>query len=390
MTAPIPSAENHRDVAIPMEPSYVPAPSFRSSAQLCGREVTKCGANLIFLLGYVASGAGIFYAAVHSLPVTGGLSAGAMCVQALAHRWWTKYSNLTSASETVHSAALEAHSAASTLQQAASQGQMLAQRVSNVAVILEKGSEKLSEGISVGTVQEIDAKVSEFMAETEGLESLNIELKSEVEHLKTAIVPINLLVSSFKKYLLTIRKEMALSLDKIESFGSFGRKFNHLAEVTHREVSETGLSMQEILRSLSEDATLTLNALREANRQFINLLQDKNREFQSAVLSLAEVSKQCDQGQEQRAQLIERIQEQERQNVALQQRVAQIIEALELERSHWQQSLASQQPLLSEATMSISSERQKIHSLIERLESFVKDLEESSGDESAGVGEEKE
>jgi chromosome segregation ATPase len=373
MVSPSSPIENAHHVDIPVHSQPLPQLHYhnRKRANFCGREVTKCGAHMIFGAGYLASGGGIAYAVAYSVPAIGAISAVAICLQAVAHRWWSSYSNLTNASEDVQYAAVDARSAATSVQHAAVIGSELARRVSSAAYHVEQGAERISLAVGVGRFPDVEASVADILAHTQHLAQENVKLQEEIDELKSTLSPLMGIVGSFRTSLVEIRRGFKTAGPQLQALIELEQRFSVVSSAVCENVGGFSAKIQELLERMSEEALITLQILRDNHQAVITALEKKNQELKDAMVAAAQLSGSLIDRDAEIKSLVERLEAQGRENVLVQEKVASVILTIKSEKESFSEAISHGASDVSSMTGSLKVEREQLEALLMRLQSMI-------------------
>jgi chromosome segregation ATPase len=373
MVVPSSPIENAHHIDMQVQPHPLPQLNYhrRKTANFCGREVTKCGAHMIFGAGYLASGGGIAYAIAYSVPAIGAISAVALCIQAVAHRWWTSYSNLTNASEDVQYAAVDARSAATSVHHAAAIGSELARRVSSAAYHVEQGAERISLAVGVGRFPDVEASVADTLAHAQHLAQENVKLQEEIDELKSTLSPLMGIVGSFRTSLVEIRRGFKTAGPQLQALIELEQRFSLASTAVSENVCGFSSKIQELLERMSEEALITLQILRDNHQAVMTTLEKKNQELKEALAVASQLSGSLTERDTEIKSLVERLEAQGRQNVLIQERVASVVASIDSERESFSEAISTGASEVSSLTGSLKIEREQLAALLQRLQSMV-------------------
>lgn len=277
-----------------LQPIAAPEPSRGSQARMCGRDVTKCGAHLIFGVGYAVSGFGVFYAVSSSMAVMGGVCAVAICVQAVAHRWWSQYANMSRATENVQDAAFRANLAAIEVQNVTQVGFNIAGRVFDAANMVDQSSTRIANTLDSVAVEELQENAAFVQGSSDDIEASTERMHSQLEILRSTLSPFMGMIGSFRTSLKEIHRSSVNAEPYIKSFEHIEQRFVVLQERVFTEVHSSRDNIHAMLKTLEDEALLTYEVLREQSKHLTSLLEEKTAQLEHTLRALQDMTQRSE------------------------------------------------------------------------------------------------
>jgi septal ring factor EnvC (AmiA/AmiB activator) len=332
-----------QDTVVPIEPVAAPA---MQRASMCGRNVTKCGAHLIFGVGYAVSGFGFVYSVSHSQSVLGGVCALAVVVQVVAHRWWSKFSNLSDAAHDVQGAAFNVNRAALEVHNVTQMGITLAGRVSAAATSVEQSTDDIIEALDTVPIDGLEQNAIELRESVNDIAASSENMGAGLEDIRKALFPLLGIVGSFKSSLKEIQRGFVNAKPYIQVFEELSARFTAFQSHLSEDLCHTKHSFQQLLNVLEEESMLTLRVLQEQGRHVNDMLLEKNKQLSESLATLEQMTQRSEGFEIGMREMQHQLEIQRRENEQLQEKLDQILDYLRQERLHRQ---AQMQVEISEA-----------------------------------------
>ena len=349
-------------------PQGIQARGTTRSLVLCGRSVTNCCAHASFIAGYGLAFTGVGIAVWYQSMIVGVFSAIVAVPIGVSQCFWSRYSNVANAAEDVDEAARGAREAAASVDTAATSILQSSGRIARAAGDVERAAGHVQVVVDGERLASLEANTREFKESSEVMARENAILKQELEELKGMISPLMALVASFRASLTELKIGIKAGTPLVTSFTDLETRLNLAATSLLSECQGSARSIQSIIEQAAQISIVTMQIIQQKNKDLSGVMHETTSSLQAAVVRASELSERIAQQDTARSALIARLEDVQRENIALRQQLNQELTAVEAQRRGYDQEAATVIGGSSISMREVQGERERLTTLIELMQ----------------------
>jgi|GEM_PF-4828958 len=322
-------------------PQGIQARGTTRSLVLCGRSVTNCCAHASFIAGYGLAFTGVGIAVWYQSMIVGVFSAIVAVPIGVSQCFWSRYSNVANAAEDVDEAARGAREAAASVDTAATSILKSSGLIARAAGDVERAAGHVQVVVDGERLASLEANTRGFKESSEVMARENAILKQELEEVKGMISPLMALVASFRASLTELKIGIKAGTPLVTSFTDLETRLNLAATSLLSECQGSARSIQSIIEQAAQISIVTMQIIQQKNKDLSGVMHETTSSLQAAVVRASELSERIAQQDTARSALIARLEDVQRENIALRQQLNQELTAVEAQRRGYDQEAAT-------------------------------------------------